>query len=366
VETTTLKNQIALTLLHGIGPVKAKLLVAKIGSLEALFNASLSTLHHETGISKTVLKNMNRKAALERASGEVDFILKEELTTHFYTEINYPRRLKQCDDAPLLLFSKGNFNPNPTRVIAVVGTRNATNYGKKICEDFIQHLAGCNLQIVSGMAYGIDICAHTASVRNQLETVGVLGHGLDRLYPSVHRKVAEKMVEHGGLISEYLPGTNPDRENFPMRNRIVAGMVDAVVVIESKKSGGSLITADLANDYNKDVFAFPGNVDQVYSEGCNRLIQQQKAHLLVSGEQFLKAMNWLESQQATTFQRSCFIDLSEEEQVVCNLLSRTQGEHIDVLAIHTKTPISKMNVLLFHLEMKGVIQALPGKKYQLI
>ena len=146
----------------------------------------------------------------------------------------------------------------------------------------------------------------------------------------------------------------------------LAGMVDAVVVIESKKSGGSLITADLANDYNKDVFAFPGNVDQVYSEGCNRLIQQQKAHLLVSGEQFLKEMNWLESQQATTFQRSCFIDLSEEEQVVCSLLSRTQGEHIDVLAIHTKTPISKMNVLLFHLEMKGVIQALPGKKYQLI
>jgi DNA processing protein len=366
VEINTLTHQIALTLLSGIGPVKARLLVAKMGSLEAVFKASLISLHKDTGIGKSVLKNMSRNGALERAKYEVEYILKENITTHFYSEINYPRRLKHCDDAPLLLFSKGNFNPNPNRVIAVVGTRNATNYGKKICEEFIQHLAGYNIQIVSGMAYGIDICAHAACVQNQLETVGVLGHGLDRLYPSVHRKTADKMLQNGGLLSEFLPGTNPDRENFPMRNRIVAGMVDAVVVIESKKSGGSLITADLANDYSKDVFAFPGNVDQIFSEGCNLLIQQQKAHLLLNGQQFLKEMNWLDEQKANTFQRSCFIDLSEEEQAICTILEKQNGEHIDVLAFRTKTPISKMNVLLFHLEMKGVVQALPGKKYQMI
>lgn len=366
MENSTLTQQIAMTLLMGIGPVKARLLISKMGSLEAVFKASLITLHHETGINKMILKNMNRKAAIERAKGEIDFISAKKITTHFFTDVNYPRRLKQCDDAPLLLFSKGNFNPNPTRVIAVVGTRNATSYGLKICEDFIQHLSGCNLQIVSGMAYGIDICAHSTAVQNQLETIGVLGHGLDRLYPSIHQKVAEKMLENGGLISEYLPGTKPDRENFPMRNRIVAGMVDAVVVIESKKSGGSLITADLANDYSKDVFAFPGNVDQEFSAGCNALIQQQKAHLLVNGKQFLKEMNWVDSQQKKTFQRSCFVDLTAVEQAICHILSKQQGEHIDTLAFVTKTPISKMNVLLFHLEMKGVVQALPGKKYQLI
>lgn len=367
MKALNLQHQIALTFLHGIGPKKASLLVSKLGSLEAVFKENYSNIHYLTGISKNVLKQMKRENALRLAEEHTNYILKHSINTHFYLDTNYPRRLKQCEDAPLLLYSKGDFDPNPPKVISIVGTRNSTEYGKGLCEDFIQSIIDNNIQVISGMAYGIDICAHQLCVRNNIETVGVLGHGLDRLYPSVHKKIAEQMMQNGGLITEFIPGTNPDRENFPMRNRIVAGMADACIVIESKKSGGSLITAQLANDYNRDVFAFPGNIGQQSSEGCNLLIKRDQAHLLMDGNAFLKEMNWtIDDKKTKAAQRSFFIELNETEKQICELLQSTSGEHIDVISFQMKVPVSLINVQLFHLEMKGLIKSLPGKKYCMI
>lgn len=367
MNNTNLQQQIALTFLHGIGPKKASLLVSKLGSLDAVFKEKYTTLHQLTGIGKTVLKQMKRENALRIAEGHANYIIKHSIKSHFYLDTNYPRRLKQCDDAPLLLYSKGNFDPNPPKVISIVGTRNSTEYGRKLCEEFIQAISDYKIQVISGMAYGIDICAHQLCVKNEIETVGVLGHGLDRLYPSVHQRIAEQMVHKGGLITEFVPGTNPDRENFPMRNRVVAGMADACIVMESKKTGGSLITAQLANDYNRDVFAFPGNIGQQTSEGCNLLIKRDQAHLLMDGNSFLKEMNWDTDEKKTTVaQRSFFVELNDTEKLICELLESTSGEHIDVLSFQMKLPVSTINVQLFHLEMKGLIKSLPGKKYCLI
>jgi DNA processing protein len=363
---SNLQYQIALTFLHGIGPKKASVLASKLGSIEAVFHEKYTLIHQITGIGQTVLKEMNREKAFDLAQDQVTYIEKNKINTHFYLNANYPRRLKQCDDAPILLYSKGNFDPNPTKVISIVGTRNATEYGRNLCEELIDSLRDKDIQVVSGMAYGIDICAHQLCVKNNIQTVGVLGHGLDRLYPRIHNRTAEHMFNNGGLLTEFIPGTNPDRENFPMRNRIVAGMSDATIVVESKKTGGSLITADLANDYNRDVFAFPGNVGQQFSEGCNLLIQKQKAHLIMNGTDFLNQMNWNERSKKTSAQRSCFTELTDDEKPICEILEGSNGEHIDVLSMRTGFPVSKINVLLFHLEMKGVLRTLPGKKYSLI
>lgn len=359
-----LHYQIALTMLNGIGPRKAAHLVSKLGHPSLIFTEKLSSLHLKTGIGKHVLQSMKREDALIAAENQLNYIERKKVNTHFYLDTNYPRRLKQCSDAPLLLYSTGNFDPNPIRSVAIVGTRSATEYGKGLCEELVQQLANLNVQVVSGMAFGIDICAHKACLKHNIQTIGVLGHGLDRIYPSTHRKTAEALLENGGLLTEFLPGTKPDRENFPMRNRIVAGMTDATIVIESKKSGGSLITAELANDYSKDVFAYPGNVGQIHSEGCNLLIRQQKAHLITSGKDFLEEMNWKDdSSHSKSVQLSCFADLTETEQKICDQLRGVNGEHIDVIAYQLSVPVSQLSVQLFHLEMNGIVRSLPGKKY---
>ncbi len=357
--------QIGLTFLHGIGPKKASILVSKLGTVEAVFHEKLHVIHQRTGISESILVNMKRDEALKRAENEANYCLKHGIQTHFYLEQNYPRRLKQCDDAPLLLYSKGTFDCNPEKSIAIVGTRNATPYGSDLCQEFIENLGSKGIQIISGMAYGIDIIAHQLSVKHGIQTLGILGHGLDRLYPSSHRRTAEQMFENGGLMTEFVPGTKPDRENFPMRNRIVAGMADATIVVESKTSGGSLITAELANDYNRDVFAFPGNVGQQFSAGCNLLIKQQKAQMVLNAEDFLEQMGWNTDNEIKkqAIQRSCLVELDDQEKAIFTELESNPQEHIDVLSYKTKIPISNLNVKLFHLEMKGLIKSLPGKKY---
>jgi DNA processing protein len=363
---SNLLYQIALTNLHGIGPKRASILVSTLEKLESVFTEQFKDIQHQTGFRHSLLINMKRDEALRKAEEHLNYILKHAIQTHFYLDSNYPRRLKQCVDAPLLLYSKGNFDPNPTRAVAIVGTRSSTNYGATLCEQLISTFAGKNIQVVSGMAYGIDVQAHQHSVKNDIETIGVLGHGLDRIYPGIHRRIAENMFHRGGLLTEFPFGTKPDKENFPMRNRIVAGLTDATIVIESSKKGGSLITARLANDYNRDVFAFPGNIGSTYSEGCNMLIKQQQAHLVLSGDDFLSQMNWTEEAKPMAIQRSCFIELSETERSICLNLEGKSGEYIDVIANQTSLPISALNVHLFHLEMKGMIQTLPGKKYRLV
>ena len=366
MNNSNLNYQIALTLLKGIGPIKARQLLSKLGSIEPLFQDSLVSISKQTEINHSFLKQMNRDRALEEANQHLSYFEKNEIESHFYTSESYPRRLKQCADAPLLLFGKGNLDLNATRIVAIVGTRNATEYGKSVCEEIIKGFIGKNILVVSGMAYGIDICAHQLCVRYGIPTIGVLGHGLDRLYPAEHLHTANKMLETGGLLTEYLPGTNPDRENFPMRNRIVAGMADATIVIESKESGGSLITAELANDYSRDVFAVPGNVGQIHSKGCNLLISKQKAHLITGSNDFLTWMQWKEELKPKSIQRLLFTDFSDEEQLLISILETEGDLSIDSLSTRTKTPVSKTNVLLFNLEMAGAIKTLPGKKYRLV
>ena len=356
--------QIALTLLKGIGPKKAKLLLSKLDSIESIFNDSYSKISSLTGIGINLLKQMDRKEALAKSDVYQEYFTKNGIHTHFYIEKNYPRRLKQCADAPLLLFSKGNMDFNASKLVSVVGTRNASEYGKSICEELINGFAGKDIVVISGMAYGIDICVHQLCVKNNIPTIGVLGHGLDRIYPSIHKATANKMMLNGGLLTEFLPGTKPDRENFPMRNRIVAGMSDATIVVESKDSGGSLITADLANDYSRDVFAYPGNVGQIYSKGCNALIAKQKAHLITNSNDFLKLMQW-EDELKKNVQTQLFTDLTPEEMSIINLFSNESVLNLDVISIKSNLPISKTNVLLFNLELSGIVKSLPGKMYKM-
>lgn len=366
MKKTELNYQIALTLLKGIGPIKARHLLAKLGDIESIFNDPLGKISKSTNFELAFLKQMEREKALNEAENQVDYIEKHHIQSHFFTENSYPQRLKQCSDAPLLLFSNGNTNLNAERIVAVVGTRHATDYGKSVCEELISGLAGKNVLVMSGMAYGIDICVHQLCVKNDIPTIGVLGHGLDRLYPREHESIAKRMLEKGGLLTEYLPGTNPDRENFPMRNRIVAGMSDATIVVESKDSGGSLITAELANDYARDVFAFPGNVGQIYSKGCNTLIANQKAHLITNSQDFLKWMQWEKERKQQAVQRALFSNFSSEEKTILDLLATDSEQSVDLLSIKANFPVSKTNVLLFNLEMAGAIKMLPGKKYRLM
>jgi DNA processing protein len=363
LKNTDVNYQIALTLLKGIGPKKAKILLSKLDSIESIFKDSFTTIASKTGINVSILKQMNRVEAIEKANLFAEYNKKHAIQSHFYLDNSYPRRLKQCEDAPLIVYSKGRMDLNQHKIVSVVGTRNATPYGKEICEELINGFKDKKILVVSGMAYGIDICVHQLCVKNEIETIGVLGHGLDRLYPSIHKNTAQKMIGNGGLLTEFLPGTKPDKENFPMRNRIVAGMTDATIVIESKDSGGSLITADLANEYNRDVFAFPGNVGQIYSKGCNSLIAKQKAHLITGSEDFLRLMQW-EEVEKKPIQTQLFEDFTSDEQVILDLLSKKNELDMDVISIHTKFPASKTSVVLFNLEMKGAVKALPGKRFK--
>lgn len=366
LNSNLLQQQIAVSFLQGIGPVRARLLLSKVPDLSCLFDYSLHELSALTGLSKTILKGMERKKALERAEQELPFIEKNDIQTYFVSDSLYPRRLKQCEDAPVMLYGRGNLDLNPLRTVAVVGTRNATEYGKNICIELIESLIGKNVLVVSGMAYGIDICVHQLCVKHNIPTVGVLGHGLDRLYPQAHKHTAKRMLDNGGLLTEFLPGTQPDRENFPMRNRIVAGMSDATIVVESKDKGGSLITAELANDYSRDVFAVPGNIGQIHSKGCNLLISQSKAHLYLSPEHFLKWMDWDQDKKQAIRQRELFNDLNDDERSVLAILEKEGEQHMDALAYKSQNPISKTSVLLFQLEMNGWVKALPGQKYILV
>lgn len=366
LNTHLLQQQIAVSFLQGIGPIRARAILSKLPNIDSLFRYSLKELEDATGITRKLLRQMNRDLALARAEKELHFIQKNQIQTYFFTEENYPRRLKQCEDAPILLYGRGNMDLNPPRTVAVVGTRNATAYGKQTCEELIHALSDKNILVVSGMAYGIDICVHQLCVKHNVPTVGVLGHGLDRLYPAAHKVTAKKMLNNGGLLTEYIPGTMPDRENFPMRNRIVAGMCDATIVVESKHKGGSLITAELANDYSRDVFAVPGNIGQEFSQGCNQLISQSKAHLYLSPDYFLNWMEWKEQKKPKTAQRALFLNLNDEERVVVDILQKEGEQHMDSLAVKSKNPISKTSVLLFQLEMNGWVKALPGQKYVLV
>lgn len=362
-----LHYQIGLTLLEGIGDVLAKNLVAYCGSADQVFKTNKAQLEKIPGIgtvlAKAIVKNTE---VLHRAAKEVQFINDHNIQPLFFTNQHYPKRLKHCHDAPVLLYYKGNADLNAQKIVSVVGTRTPSAYGKQMTEQLIAELTGLGCLVVSGLAYGVDILAHKEALEGGLKTVGVLAHGLDRIYPAVHTHYARKMVSQGGILTDFISGTQPDRENFPKRNRIVAGMCDALVVVESKKEGGSLITATIANSYNKDVFAFPGKSGDALSEGCNALIKTNKACLIESAADLQYVMNWQEtSPKKSSQQLPLLLNLGAEEQAILNVFNDKQQLHVDEICQAVNLPVSKTASHLLQLEFSNAIKSLPGNRYQL-
>lgn len=359
-------HNIALTMVKGVGHLNTKQLVSYCGSAEAVFNTNAEKLKKIPGIGPKTAKSILKKETFDRAEIELAFTQKYKITPIFYTQSNYPKRLLNCEDAPALLYFKGNTNLNKQKIVAVVGTRNATAYGRAFCEKLIVGLKKHNILVVSGLAYGIDIAAHKAALNNEVATVGVLGHGLDRIYPAIHRNTAEKMLANGGLLTEFPSATNPDRQNFPKRNRIIAGMADATIVVEAAITGGALITAQIANSYNKDVFALPGRVDDEFSEGCNYLIKTNRAHLITKVEDIEYILGWVESKlNPQPQQLTIYPTLNPDEHKIINLIAQKNSANFDELQFHLNMPQSKLAMLILNLEMQGVIIALPGKVYKL-
>ena len=284
----------------------------------------------------------------------------------FIKSENYPQRLLNCYDSPTLLYYKGNADLNAAKIVSIVGTRSNSDYGKNICEKLIEDLAEQNVLILSGLAFGIDSIAHKASLKNKLKTVGVMAHGLDKVYPAQNKSLAVDMLSQGGLLTDFMSGTNPDRQNFPRRNRIVAGICDALIVIESSAKGGSLITAELANNYNKDVFAVPGRVNDSRSEGCNYLIKNNKALLITSADDLLHIMNWKDAPKKVKQQRELFIELTADEKIITNILKERENIQIDELYFKSGLSSSAVANALLMLEMQGVVACLPGKVFKLI
>jgi len=359
--------KIALTLIPGVGSVNGKSLVAYCGGVRAVFLEKKRALLKIPGIGEQTVNAITNHNVFDRAEEEIRFICHKNITPLFYLEKDYPVRLKQCHDSPLMLYYKGTADLNVPKVVAMVGTRNATEYGRDMCRKIIEGLVEQNVLIISGLAYGIDTWSHKAALENKLETVGVLGHGLDRIYPYANRSLAEKMLESGGLLSEYMSSTLPDRENFPMRNRIIAGMSDAVIVVEAAETGGALITAEIANSYNRDVFAIPGRIGDLHSEGCNKLIKINKAALLQSAKDIIYLMNWNDVKgNKKSMQRQLFINLTGDEELIVEILKEKGDLDIDTLLIESAMMPAKAASVLLNMEFEGIIRCLPGKVYRLL
>ena len=366
VNETELKFQLALCLIPGVGSLTAKKLVSYCGGVEAVFRERKTTLLKIPGIGEQLSQSLLDHSVFDRAEQEMAFIKKHTIGVLFYLDKEYPARLKHCDDSPFLLFTKGNANLNAQKVVGIVGTRNMTSYGREQCNALIEGLKKHQPLIVSGLAYGVDACAHKKSLEEGLATAGVLGHGLDRIYPAPHKQLAQRMVNQGILVTEFFSQTKPDRENFPTRNRIIAGLCDALVVIEAASTGGALITAIAANTYNRDVFALPGRTSDAFSKGCNWLIKSHKACLIEDINDLEYIMGWDATQSnQKNIQRQLFVELNQEEQIMADYLKNTQEAHIDQIVAQAGFTVSKTSTLLLQLEFKGVVRSLPGKVYKL-
>lgn len=359
-------EKVALSLLEGIGPVLARQLVAYTGEVGNIFSARKKELLSIPGIGeKTVHAILHHKEAFLRAEAEIAFTERQGIRILFYADKGYPFRLKACDDSPVVLFYKGQADLDHHRIIALIGTRAPTDLGKILCTRLVEDLQEYQVLIVSGLAYGVDITAHRRCLDLGVPTVGVLGNGLDKIYPAAHLPVARKMAETGGLLTQFLTRTKPDRENFPMRNKVVAGMSDAIVVVESGQEGGSMITAEYANLYNKDVFAFPGRSTDPMSAGCNALIKKNKAVLVENAADLVTSMNW-DKKGVLAVQRSLFVELNEPEQKIVELLKKEESVSIDRFYLELNLSPGVVAGILLELECKGVIKGLPGKRFILI
>jgi DNA processing protein len=360
--------QIGLTLLPNVGDVNAKNLVSCCGSASEVFKTKEKLLQKIPGIGVVNAKRIaSNKNVLARAEQEIEFIEKYNIKPLFFTDEDYPQRLKFCNDSPVLLYYKGNANLNTEKIVAVVGTRKPDEYGIDITNKLLADLAGSGILVVSGLAYGIDVHAHKYALDNNLQTVGVVAHGLDRVYPGSHTALAKKMIKHGGLLTDFMSETNPDAVNFPKRNRIVAGLCDALVVVQSKREGGSLITATIAHSYNKDVFAFPGEAGSVLSEGCNGLIKRNRAGLIESAADLLDAMNWMaQTKKQKKKQMPLLISLTEDEQKITQAFQQKKQMHLDEICYASEMSVSAVSTLLLQLEFSNLIKSKPGKVYEFL
>jgi DNA processing protein len=364
---TELLHLLALLKVEGVGDIVAKKLLFHCENAESIFKTKSSKLTSIDGIGKSLIKNLKDKSVLKLAEQELRFIKDNNINLLYYQDNEYPNRLKHCIDSPVLMFTSGNIDLNNQKIISIVGTREVTPYGTEFCKKLIEDLAPLNPIIVSGFAYGVDIVAHKVAMDCQLQTVGVIAHGLNQVYPKVHKKYVAKMEENGGFMTEFWSTSNPEKENFVKRNRIVAGMSEATIVIESAEKGGSLITANLANDYNRDVFAVPGRTTDKYSQGCNNLIKTQRAHLLTSAADILYILNWeLQQKGDKVIQKQLFVSLDENEQKIYDFLIQNGKKELDTIALECDFPVFKMSSILLNMELKGVIRPLPGKLFEAI
>lgn len=358
-------DYLALSLIPGIGPRTSRKIIEQTGSPTDFLDQPEQI--RLPGIKPENISRSAINAFRESAAKEMKFIKQEGITALKPTDPQYPTRLKACEDAPLVMFTQGTMDLNARRMVAVVGTRKATEYGHRVTEELITEMARNGCSLISGLAYGIDTIAHRTALNLGIQNLGVLAHGLDRLYPGVNKDLARKMKARGGLITDFPSGTNPDRENFPARNRIVAGLVDAVVVVEAAISGGALITANIASSYNRDVFAIPGRWGEPFSEGCNRLISHNKASILTNASDLAWYMGWEETNNTNLHvQTSLFPEINAEQKILLTVLRQHENCTIDNIALQANMPVSKTSSMLLELEFIGLVRTLPGKLYQVV
>ena len=357
--------RIALTFVQDVGPINARKLLEQYGSAGAIFKAPLKELKTITGLGEVRTKGFKDPAVFTRAEEEIEYIEKHDISVFWLQDETYPHRLKNCTDAPILLYYQGNADLSPAKTVAVIGTRKYTDYGQRACEHLIEGLKDSGILIFSGLAHGIDTIAHKAALKNNLQTVGVMGLGLDKMYPASNKNLAKEMMEHGGLLTEYASGTVGDKSHFPMRNRIVAGLSDITVVVESDIKGGALITARIADSYNRDVAAFPGRIYDNKSSGCNELIRTNIASMITGADDLLELMNWKSDVKTKPVQKQLFINLNPEERIVYDILNGKDNVHADELLHLSGMTSSMIASTLLMLEMQGLVKALPGKLYRL-
>ncbi|MEM7085976.1 MAG: DNA-processing protein DprA [Bacteroidota bacterium] len=365
--TKELLYTLALQRVPNLGDRSAKKLLRAVGSAEGIFQEKKWKLLKIEGIGNLKLKELHEHQLLPEAEDELNFILDNKIKYQYWLDDTYPERLKHCNDGPILFFQRGNIDLAAKRTISIVGTRKATSHGIEFCRQLIKDLTPLQPVIVSGFAYGIDIAAQRAAMEFGLQTVGCLAHGLGQIYPRAHKKYVSKVEENGGFITEFWNSDSFERNNFLKRNRVIAGLSEATIVIESAKKGGSLVTADIANSYHREVFAVPGRTMDVQSRGCNDLIKSQRAHLLNSAEDLIYMLGWDPEESITTpKQTQLFVELTQEEQIIWDYLRNRDKELLDTIALHCKLPAFKVAALLITMELKGVIRPSPGNHFQAV
>ncbi len=360
-----LDYRIALSLVHGIGSKRARRLVHYLGSAEAVMTASPKALRQIENVGEVQAKLISNFDDWQQVDANIKAIRDNNWTVLCTTDESYPKRLLQVDVPPFLLYYDGTADLNAQRIISIVGTRSITKHGKAICEKIVEELADYDVTIISGLAYGVDVTAHRASLKHGIPTIGCLGHGLDKIYPAAHKDIANDMREQGGLLSRFPINTRPDRERFPMRNELIAGMCDALLVVETATKGGSMITARMAIERKRDLFAVPGRANDTYSAGCNLLIKEGAAQLIESGHDIMDVLGWSKQGSQSTAQSQLFVDLDPNEQAIVDQIKEVKEISVDDLAFATKMPSGKLAGLLLNLELKGIVQPLPGSRYTL-